>query len=227
MCACGDQLALRRAARGPRLVLNSMRREAALELAVGPAVLAEQRHLDVLLGAAVLLAHDHVLRHVHEPPGQVARVGGAQRGVREALAGAVGRDEVLEHGQALHEVGLDRALDDLALRVGHQAAHAGQLADLLERAAGARVGHHEDGVQVVEVVLHRLAHLLGGGGPLLDDRLLALLLGDQAHVVLVLDLADLASRSPRGSASLSGGITTSFLEIVMPAWRGEVEARGP
>src|SRR5690348_17917170 len=53
--------------------------------------------------------------------GQVARVRRAERGVGAALAGAVGRDEVLEHRQALHEVGLDRALDDLALRIRHQA----------------------------------------------------------------------------------------------------------
>ena len=48
------------------------------------------------------------------------------------------------------------------------------------------------GFRWCEVVLHRLAHLVGGAGPLLDHGLVALLLGDQARVVLVLDLADLA-----------------------------------
>ncbi len=147
-------------------------------------------HLDVLLGAAVGLADDHVLGDVDQTPRQVAGVGGAQRGVGEALSRAVRGDEVLEHRQALHEVGLDRALDDFALRVGHQAAHAGQLADLLERTARAGVGHHEDRVERVEVLDHRVGDLVGGGVPLLDDRLVALLLGDQAHVVLVGDLAD-------------------------------------
>ena len=111
------------------------------------------------------IADDHVLGDVHQTAGQVAGVGGAQRRVGEALAGAVGGDEVLEHRQALHEVGLDRPLDDLALRVGHQAAHPGELADLLERSAGAGVGHHEDRVQLVEVVLHRLRDLVGGPVP--------------------------------------------------------------
>ena len=38
-----------------------------------------------------------VLRHVDQTAGQVAGVGGLERGVGEALAGAVRRDEVLEH----------------------------------------------------------------------------------------------------------------------------------
>ncbi len=96
------------------------------------------------------LADDHVLRDVDETTRQVPRVRGAQRGVGEPLAGPVRRDEVLEHRQALHEVGLDRALDDLALRVRHQAAHAGELADLVERPTRPGVGHHEDRVRLVE-----------------------------------------------------------------------------
>ena len=199
-----DQLALLdQAASALRAEVHSC--VAPLELAVGTAAVVVQRHLDELAGAAVVLAHDHVLRHVHEPPGEVARVRGAERGVREALAGAVGRDEVLEHRQALHEVGLDRALDDLALRIRHEAAHAGELADLLERSARAGVGHHEDGVEQVEVALHRLADLVGRGRPLLGHRHLALLVGDQARVVLVLDLADLAPRSARGSPPCRAG----------------------
>ena len=77
-------------------------------------------HRDAALGAAVLLADDDVLRHVHQTTGQVTRVGGTQRGVGETLAGTVGGDEVLQHRQALAERGLDRARDDLTLRVGHQ-----------------------------------------------------------------------------------------------------------
>ena len=151
-------------------------RDAAEEVVVRLARLVVHGQLDELLGAAVGLADDHVLRDVDQTPRQVSGVGGTQGGVGEALAGAVGRDEVLEHRQAFHEVGLDRALDDLALRVGHQATHARQLADLLERATGTRVGHHEDGVQLVEVLLHRLGDLVGRLVPLLDDSLVALLL---------------------------------------------------
>ena len=98
-----------------------------------------------LLGAAVVVTGDDVLRHVDEAPGQVARVGGAQRGVGQALAGAVGRDEVLEDGHALAEVAAHGHVDDAAGRVGHQAAHAAQLADVALVPAGARAGHHPQG----------------------------------------------------------------------------------
>src|SRR6202022_36405 len=87
---------------------------------------------DSIPGAAVLLAHDHVLGDVDETPRQVAGVGGPERGVRQTLPVSVCRDEVLENCQAFGEVGLDRKVDDPACRVGHQATHTRQLADLLD-----------------------------------------------------------------------------------------------
>src|SRR5213076_2351360 len=45
---------------------------------------------------------------------EIARVRGAESGVGESLAGAVGRDEVLEHGEPFGEVRLDRQVDDPA-----------------------------------------------------------------------------------------------------------------
>ena len=95
---------------------------------------------------AVLLPDDDVLRDVHHAAGQVTGVSGTQSGIGQALPGASGGDEVLQHGQALTEVCLDGDLDGLAGGVGHQAAHAGQLADLLHGTTGAGVGHHVDGV---------------------------------------------------------------------------------
>jgi hypothetical protein len=94
---------------------------------------------DALRRAAVVHGDDDVLGHVGQLAGQVARVGRLEGRVGQTLAGAVRGAEVLQHGQAFAEVGLDRRLDDLAGRLGHQAAHAGQLADLLDAAAGAGV----------------------------------------------------------------------------------------
>ena len=107
--------------------------------------LLERRDLEAQDRAAVLLGDRDVLRHVHQAAGQVAGVGRLERRVGQTLPGAVGRDEVLEHREPLAEVRLDRALDDLAdaagellLRLGHQAAHAGELPDLVAAAAASR-----------------------------------------------------------------------------------------
>ena len=167
-----------------------LEREAPDEVLVRVASVDEQRELDAVVGTAVLEADDDVLRDVDQTTGEVPGVGRTQGGVGEALAGTVGRDEVLENREAFHEVGLDRTLDRLALRVGHEATHTRQLADLLEGTTSAGVGHHVDRVEHVEVLRHGVTDFVGGRVPLGDDRFLALDLRDQAHLVLVLDVGD-------------------------------------
>jgi hypothetical protein len=169
------------------------------------AALHDCRHVDAVDGAAVHLGDDDVLRHVDQTPRQVARVGGLQGGVRQALARAVGRDEVLEHRQAFTEVGVNRRLDDLAGGLRHQAAHAGELANLLARAAGAGVRHHVDGVELAALALdrlhlleHLLGDLLGDAVPDVDDLVLALAGGDDARRTLGLDLDHLPCAPGRG-----------------------------
>ena len=111
------------------------------------AALDQRLHLHAVGGAAIVLGDHQILRHVDQAAREVARVRRLQRGVGEALARAVRRDEVLQHVQAFAEVRRDRRLDDRAVRLGHQAAHAGQLPDLRRRAARAGVGHHVDRVE--------------------------------------------------------------------------------
>ena len=111
----------------------------------------------------------------------------------------MGRDEVLEDRQSLAERRGDRALDDVAVRRGHESAHAGELADLQLRAAGLRVDEHVDRVQLgrvlvlgADVLVDRLvelvADLLGRRGPDVDDLVVALAVGDDALLELLLDL---------------------------------------
>ena len=103
---------------------------------------------------------DDVLGHVGQLAGQVAGVGRLEGRVGQTLAGTVRGAEVFQHRQAFAEVGLDRRFDDLAGGLGHQTAHAGQLANLLDAAAGAGVGHQEDRVHVARpaaVVVFQLA----------------------------------------------------------------------
>ena len=158
----------------------------------------------VALAAAVVLADDQLLGDVDEPAGEVAGVGGAQGGVDEALTGAGRGDEVLEHRQALTEVGLDRPGDHVASGVGHQAAHAGDLADLHHVPAGARAHHHVDGVELLllEDLLHRGADLVGGGRPDLHFLLAPLAVGDDALAELAARPSRLPSRAGRGSPLL-------------------------
>src|SRR5262249_39097046 len=92
----------------------------------------------------------------------------------------------------------DGRLDDLARGLGHETPHAGQLADLLARAAGAGVGHHVDGVELaalltgLELAEHLLGDELGRVGPDVDDLVVTLAVRDDAVLILLLDLVDLA-----------------------------------
>ncbi len=61
-------------------------------------------YVDAVERAAIVLADDHVLRHVDQAAGQVAGVGGLECRIRQALARAVRRDEVLQHREAFTEV---------------------------------------------------------------------------------------------------------------------------
>ena len=173
--------------------------EAVAQLLEHLASLGDRGDVDAVVGAAVLLGDDHVLRHVHEPPRQVAGIGGLERGVRQPLARAVGGDEVLQHRQPLAEVRSDRRRDDLAGRLRHQAAHAGDLADLLLGATGPGVGHDEDRVGLAAFLgapTHLAEHLvgdpLGDAVPDVDDLVEALAGRDDAAGALPLDLLDLA-----------------------------------
>src|ERR1700682_5914032 len=143
--------------------------------------------------AAIVLPDDHILRYVHQTARQVARIGRLQRRVGQTLAGAVRRDEVLQHVEAFAEIGRDRSFDNLARRLGHQAAHTGELADLLFGTASAGVGHDVNRIEVAAgavVLFHGRHHLVGNAlgdlGPDLNDLVIALAVGDGAVLILVL-----------------------------------------
>ena len=149
---------------------------------------------DAVGRAAVLLADDDILRDIDQTTGQVTGVGGTQCGIGQALTGASGRDEVLEYGQAFTIVGLDRDLDGLTGGVRNQTAHAGELTDLRHGTTGAGVRHHIDGVELIEAVLQGRGDVLRGFFPLGHGQTVALVLGDEAALILLLDGDDLLLR---------------------------------
>ena len=138
------------------------------------------------------------MRDIHEPPREVAGIGRLERGVRQAFARPVRRDEVLQHRQPLAEVRRDRGFDDLARGLRHEATHAGQLPNLLFAAPGTRVRHDEDGVeaapgmiQLLHFLEHRVRDLLRHVRPDRDDLVVAFAVRDGPFEVLLLDLDDL------------------------------------
>ena len=157
----------------------------------------DRAHANAVRRAAIVGRDDRILRHVDETARQIAGVGGLQRGVGEALAGAVGRVEIFKDGQAFLEVRDDRTLDDFARGLGHQAAHRRELAHLRRRAARARMRHHVDRVdrQIAAMLVlahggdadhHLLGELFRAFRPGVDDLVVFLALRDQAVVILLL-----------------------------------------
>ena len=169
--------------------------------------------------AAVLLGHHEVLCNVDQTSREITRIGGLQRRVRQALAGAVRGDEVLQDVQTFPEVGGDRRLDNRSVRLGHQAAHSGELPNLGRGATRSRVGHHVDRIEgrlldAVSVpvldgfrpehVHHRLGDLLVGVRPDVDHLVVALALGHQPRRILLLDLLDRLLRRTEDCLLLAG-----------------------
>ena len=127
--------------------------------------------------AAVFFVDDHVLRDVHQTAGEVTGVRRFQCGIGQTFARTVGGDEVLQDVQALAEVRGNRCFDDGAVRLGHQAAHPGELTNLRRRTPRAGIRHHVHGVEgflldrfaiavdhvfLAQVVHHRLRQFLIG-----------------------------------------------------------------
>ena len=103
-------------------------------------------------------------------------------------------NEVIGNRKTFAEVRRDRQVDDLARRIGHEAAHAGELAHLLLVAACARIRHHEDGVEGVHVVHHGVRHIVRRLRPKRDDLVVALLVRNETAAELTLDAVDLLLR---------------------------------
>src|SRR5262249_13732511 len=140
--------------------------------------------VDAVVGAAVTLVDDHVLRDVNETAGEVARVGSLESRIGQALTRTVRGDEVLQHVEAFGEVGSDRRLDNFARRLRHESAHTGKLTNLLFRTASAGVGHDVDGVDAAFLVLvlegleEFVGDFFGNVAPDGDDLVVAFAVGD-------------------------------------------------
>ena len=78
---------------------------------------------DALIGAAVAVIDDHILRDINEPAGQITCIGGSKRSVCQAFAGAVRGDEIFEGIESVAEIGANGQRDNTSGGIRHQAAH--------------------------------------------------------------------------------------------------------
>src|SRR6185437_9477525 len=191
--------------------------------------------------AAILLADNHVLSDVNQAAGEVAGIRGLERRIRKALARAVRGYEVLEHRETFTEVGRDGRFNDFARRLGHEAAHAGELANLLFGSASAGISHHVNRVhaaglvQLLHIVEHLVGHFFRDVGPDFNNFVIALAVGDGAVKVLLLDVDHLLFGfadqvllvigddhviNADGQAGLGGKAEADFLYLVEHSDRG-------
>ena len=200
--------------------------------------------------SAVLFVDDDVVGHVDQTAGQITGVGGLQGGIGQTLSGTVGRDEILEHTQALLEVRQNRVLDDLAafgaalLGLGHKAAHTRELTDLVFRTTGARVEHHEHRVEAFLVGADLLHQSVGQAGvdmcPDIDYLVIALVVGYETHRMVLENLLNLLVAfahifffllrdehvaEVERNASLEGHVVAEVLDVVEELGRTRNTAR--
>ena len=193
--------------------------------------------------AAVLLKDDEFLRHVDQPPREIAAVGGSQRGVGQPLARAVRGYEVLQHAQPLAETRLDGAVNDAPLRVRHQPAHPSHLLDLRDVALCARRRHHIQpyaGVahllvferrpaELAQVALNRARQVVIRRRPYVNRLLVAVVLCQQPVVEHLVQRVNVRLGIPQylrlsarnldvvdgyGNARLGGVVKAHILDIV-------------
>ena len=158
-----------------------------------------KRDVRCLCSAAVLDAHDDILRNVHETARKVPRICGSERRVGQTLTRTVCGDEVLEHRHALAEVGLHWNVDDASRWIGHESTHCAELSDVALVSAGTGVRHHEERVELriaaallrVELLHHGGADVASGLLPDTNHVLVALLVRDEALGVLTINFGDI------------------------------------
>ena len=141
------------------------------------------------------------MRYVDQTTGQITGVGSLHSGICQTLTGTVGRDEVFQHRHTLLEVRQDGVLNNLGtlgtgfLGLGHQTTHTGELANLVLTTTGTGVEHHEDSVEALVGLGHLLhqhiAQVVVDVGPGIDNLVVTLGVGDEAHVVVLGNLAHL------------------------------------
>ena len=132
-------------------------------------------------GFTIPAIDNHILGDIHQTARQIAGIGRPQRRIRQALARAMRRNEKLQRIQALAEMTANRQFDDAPRRIGHQAAHPGQLGNRAEAAFCRARGRHNGNRPIrVKRILNPLLQVILGVFPFVNRNLIAFLFGHQA-----------------------------------------------
>ena len=147
--------------------------------------------------SAVFLVDDDVVADVDKAASEVTGIGRLHGRISKTFTGTVGRDEVLQHRHAFLEVRENRvfngttSLSTCLLRFCHQTTHTSELFDLVLRTTGSGVEHHVDCVKALVGLGHllqqHLAQTVVHVCPCVDDLVVTLIIGNEAHVVVVGD----------------------------------------
>ncbi len=148
------------------------------------------RDLTAVSDRAVFFLNNDFLGYVDKSSGQITRVGGTQSGIGQTLAGAMRAHEIFQNVQTFTEVGLDGQLDGTAGGIGHHAAHAGKLFDLLIGTTGAGIRHDTDVIVFAKAFFQLRCQVIVSLIPDFNDFLVALFVRRQTEAVVHIDLVD-------------------------------------
>ena len=138
-------------------------------------------------------------------------------------------NEEFQNGQAFTEVCTDRNLDDLAVRVSHETAHAGELTDLRRGTTGTGIRHHVDRIERIQRIHQSLGNAVRGLFPDVDHALAAFVVAQKTASENVVDLDDLLFRfrdhvfllgrnlnilETDGNTAACGVVIAEFLDLV-------------
>ena len=155
------------------------------------------------------------------------------------------RGEVVQYGQAFTEICFNRQINNPAGRIGHQPAHASNLANLLLIAARTGISHHKNRVERIHVIHHGFRNVFRSFFPERDRLTITFILRNQAAHKHLRNLEHLCIRCTEngflfgrnlnignsdGHACLTGVMVTRSFDTVKKCRRfriaDEVEAFG-
>ena len=140
-----------------------------------------------LLGVALDLADDDLLRDVHKTSGQVTGVCGTQSGIGQGLTRRTRAHEIFEDFHTLAEVGLDRDFHRLTVGREHRSAHCGKLTHLLHGTTRTGVCHDLDRVVLTEDGFELVGDFARGLVPQIDDASVTFLFGKKSALTVFVD----------------------------------------